>query len=72
METKENGITRSSLLSNLKFEIDPENFSIEMLKSGIKKVVIKRKGRVTIVNGLISSGMSQNKIRKVMVGMSSG
>ncbi|MEP2026488.1 MAG: hypothetical protein ABJH98_18665 [Reichenbachiella sp.] len=72
METKEKGITRSFLFSNLKLEIDPENFSMEILSRGIKNVVMNRKGKVTNVNGLINSGISQNRIKNVIDGMSNG
>ncbi len=63
---------RSRLFSSLKLDIDPENLSIEILKRGIKKVVINKNGRVTKVSGLIKSGISQNKIKNVIDGMSSG
>lgn len=65
-------MTRSCLLSNLKLEIDPENFSIEMLRSGIIKVVINKKGKVINVKGLIISGINQYNKRNVIDGISNG
>lgn len=52
-------MSRSSLFSILKLEIDPENFNMEILKIGIMQVVMKRNGNVTMVRGLINSGISQ-------------
>ncbi|WP_422360694.1 hypothetical protein [Reichenbachiella sp.] len=63
---------RSCLFSSLKLDIEPENFSIEMLSRGIRNVVMNKKGRVTRVSGLINSGMSQYKIKNVIDGISSG
>lgn len=63
---------RSCLFSSFKLDIDPKTLSIEMLRSGIRNVVINKNGSVTNVSGLINSGISQYKIKNVIDGISSG